>query len=292
MAGVEAEPQPLVLPECVEDHGQLVDGTADRAARARGVLHQQPGPVVAALQHLLERRDDALQARLEPGAQVGADVEDDALGVDRARRVHRRAHRVDALLVDRLVGRRQVDQVEAVDERGYPRLLAPFAEAFEVLRIVIRKPPGTWALHEQLHDVRVHPDRVVERLLDSAGTMGAEEHGSNLTACPSAFAWRRRRLGFSTSGTSARRSSTGCLRATTAASSVCASRTPTRAGRWRRRPSRSRSRCAGSGSTGTGTSPSSSTAWATAPSSHAVLSTTARPTKTRAPSASACPTKA
>ena len=106
-----------------------------------------------------------------------------------------------------------------------------------------------------------------------------------------ASAWLRARPASSTSGTSARRSSTGCSRVTTEASSGCGSRTPTPAARSRRRPSRSRSRCAGSDSTGTATSPSSSTAWVTARKSHGASSRRTRPTKTRARSGSACPTR-
>ena len=105
-----------------------------------------------------------------------ADVEDHALGMDGARRVDGRAHRVDALRVDRVVGRREVDEVEAVHEDRQARLLAPLAETLENLGIVIREAPRARALHEELHRVCVHPDGVVQGFLDSPRAMSSEQH--------------------------------------------------------------------------------------------------------------------
>ena len=51
-----------------------------------------------------ERAARAVEPGLEAGAEVRADVEDDAVGLDRARRVDRRAQRRDRLLVDLLSG--------------------------------------------------------------------------------------------------------------------------------------------------------------------------------------------
>src|SRR5438132_4426130 len=292
MTRVQTDAQAFVPVEGIEDRRELLERTADRPSRARGVLEQQPGALVAALEQLLQSRHHPAQARFEARSKVRADVDDDGIRLDRTRGVHRGAHGVDALRVDGLVGSREVDEVERVHDRRHAGLLAPLAEALEVLRLVVRKPPGARTLDEQLHRLGAHGDRVVESLLDPAGAVGAEEHASNLTACPFVSAWRRARPASCTSGTSARRSSTGCSRATTAASSACESRTPTRAGRSRRRRSRSRSRCAGSGSTGTGPSPSSSTACTTARTSLGGSWRRARPTRTRGRSASACPTRA
>src|SRR5215831_2894754 len=250
---VEADAEPLVPVERVEQDRELVDRAADRAARAGGVLHQQPGAVVAVLEHLSERRDGTIEPGLEAGAEMRADVDDDAVGVDLGRGRHRRAHRVDALSVDLVVRRGEVDEVQSVDKRGHVDLLALGSERLEVFRVVIREVPGARALDEELDAIGVHPFGLVERLLDPARTMSSEQHLSNLTACLSASAWRRARPGSSTSGTSARRSSTGCSRGTTTASSSCGSRTRTRVARSRLRRSRSRSRSAGSASTGTAT---------------------------------------
>src|SRR5919197_6028888 len=67
MAGVEAEPEPRVVVEAVVDRGELGNGAADRAAGAGGVLHQEPSAVVAPLEALRERLDDAIERLLEAG---------------------------------------------------------------------------------------------------------------------------------------------------------------------------------------------------------------------------------
>src|SRR4029079_9972776 len=72
MARVEAESEPFVASERVEDALQLVDGPADRPPGAGGVLHQQPRAVVATVENLLDRRDDTLEARVEDGADMRA----------------------------------------------------------------------------------------------------------------------------------------------------------------------------------------------------------------------------
>src|SRR3954447_2337009 len=174
VTGVETDPEALVPAERVEQHSELVDRSSDRAAGSGRVLHQQPRALAAALEHLLHRGHGSLEARLEPGAQVGADVEHDRVGMDGARRVDGRPHRLDALAVDLLVGRGEIHEVEAVHERGDAELRAPLAEALEVLLVVLRKAPRARALHEQLHRVRVHPCRVVQSFLDPPGTVSAE----------------------------------------------------------------------------------------------------------------------
>jgi hypothetical protein len=114
---------------------------------------------------------------------VGADVEDDAVGLDRAGRVDGRAHRLEALAVDDLVRRREVAEVERVHEHGAdPRLGAPLPKAREILLGVLREAPGTRALREQLHRVRPDLDRPVESALDPSSTVGAEQHDARLTA--------------------------------------------------------------------------------------------------------------
>ena len=236
----------------------------------------------------------ALEPCLEARAEVRADVEDDAVRLDRAGRVDRRDHRLEALAVDHVVRRREVAEVERMHEhRADPRLRAALPEARQILLRMLGEPPRARALREQLHRVRPDLDRPVERALDPASTVGAEEHAARLTAsCPSASAWLRAPPASSTSAASARSSSTGSSRADGAASACSGSRTPTRAARSRSRSSRSSARCAGSGSTGTATSPSSSTGSSAAARRRGGSSTRARPTRTRARSASACPTRA
>ena len=80
--------------------------------------------VQGAVEHLSERGQASLEAGLEAGPEVRADVEDDPVRLDRAGRVDGRAHRVDALRVDRVVRGGEVDEVERVDESGDARLFA------------------------------------------------------------------------------------------------------------------------------------------------------------------------
>src|SRR6266550_3359763 len=292
MARVETDAEALVPSERGEDGGELVERAADRPAGARGVLHQQPGSVVAAVEHLLDRRHEPLQAGLEAGTEMRAEVEDNRLGLEHARRVERRAHGVDALRVDGVVRRGEVHEIDRVNEDRDAGVLAFRPELLEIRRVVLGESPGARALDEELHRLRAHRRAVVERLLDTSRAVGTEQHASNLTACPFVSAWLRARPASSTSGTSGRRSSTGCSPGTRAGNFGCGSRTPIRTARWRRRPSRSRIRFAGSGSTGTARSPSSSTGCRTVPPSRAVSSRRARLTRTRARSAFACPTRA
>ena len=107
-------------------------------------------------------------ARFQAGAEVRADVEDDAVRLDRDTR-HRRssASSSTALAVDRPVVRRQVAEVERVHEhRADARFRAPFAEAGEILLGVLGEAPRARALREELHRVGADLDRAVERALD------------------------------------------------------------------------------------------------------------------------------
>src|SRR3954465_3941227 len=103
-----------------------------------------------------------------------ADVEDDAVRLDRAGGVDRRPHRLNAVWVDRGVRGGKVDEVESVDEDWQVRFLALRPEGLEIRRVVGRETPGPRALHEQLDRFGVHRDPVAERLLDSSRTVGSE----------------------------------------------------------------------------------------------------------------------
>ena len=103
----------------------------------------------------------------------------------RSRRPCRRSRRMvcDALVVDRVVRRREVAEVERVHEhRADARLGAPLAEAREVVRGVLGEAPRARALREELHRVGADLDRAVERLLDPACAVGPEEHAANLAS--------------------------------------------------------------------------------------------------------------
>jgi len=80
VAGVEADPEAWVVVERGVNGAELVGRAPDRAARPGRVLHQQPEVVCRQLEQLAQGGDDLLEADLETGAEVRADVEDGTLG--------------------------------------------------------------------------------------------------------------------------------------------------------------------------------------------------------------------
>ena len=146
-----------------------------------------------------ERRHGPLEAGVEPGAEMRADVDDDAVGGDRAGGIDGLRHRLDGLVVLRLVGRREVDQIDGVDEdRADVRLLAALAEALEVGRIVLGEAPGARTLREELQRLGAHLRRAVEAALDPASAMSPEKHETyanrRARGEPRARGWRRSSL--------------------------------------------------------------------------------------------------
>ena len=73
---------------------ELVDRAADRAAGARRVLDQQPRVAVAALRGSLQRGHDPLSPASSPAPRCEPTWKIDAVRLDRARDVDRRAHRL------------------------------------------------------------------------------------------------------------------------------------------------------------------------------------------------------
>ena len=180
MAGVETDPEPRMPAERVDEQRELVDGAADRAARAGRVLEQEPGRLARAFEHLLERRNTPLEAGLEAGAQVGADVEDDPVRLDRDGGVDRREHGLKALAEDRRVRRREVAQVERVHEHGAePRLGAPLAKTRARSSGACSGKRQARGLCAKSCRVRSDLDRPVEGPLDAASAVGPVEHGDN-----------------------------------------------------------------------------------------------------------------
>ena len=70
VAGVEADAEPRMRVERVDDRRQLVDRATDRAARAGRVLEQEPRRLRAAVEHLAQGRHGPLEPRLEAAAEV------------------------------------------------------------------------------------------------------------------------------------------------------------------------------------------------------------------------------
>src|SRR5207248_5037515 len=125
-----------------------------------------PSRVRAELEHRLQRRRYALHPRLEAGALVRSDVQDDAVRPDRAARLDRPPHGLDRLLVEVVLRAGQVDEVERVDEhRAEPGLLAPLAERSQVGGIVVGESPRARALDEELESVGTDLLRTFDRLL-------------------------------------------------------------------------------------------------------------------------------
>ena len=117
----------------------------------------------------------------KPGSEVRADVEDDAVGLDRTGGVHGGAHRLDALAVHRVVRGREVAEVERMHEHVLdPCLGSPLPEAGEILLCVDREVPRPRALREQLHRVGTDLGRPVDRPFDAAIAVGSEQHADNL----------------------------------------------------------------------------------------------------------------
>ena len=185
VAGVEAEAERSVTGERVEEGLQLGRRAAHRAAGAGGVLEQEPGSVAASLQQLAQHGHGALDARVEAGAQVRADVEDDSLGLDRARRLHGGLHRRAGLRIHVVVERAEVDEVDGVThDRLDSRFRAALAEPCERLLFVRGRAPHPRALGEHLHRLARHLGRPVDRLVDPSfgRDVSAEEHRGTVSA--------------------------------------------------------------------------------------------------------------
>ena len=119
VARVEADAEPRVPVEPLVERRELLDRAADRAAGAGRVLHQEPRRRRSrARAPAPSRAATRSSPRSKPGAEMRADVEDDAVGADRARDLHRVAQRRDRLLVDVVVRRREVAEVERVAEHA------------------------------------------------------------------------------------------------------------------------------------------------------------------------------
>ena len=169
VAGVEADAEALVAVESGDDRRQLLERAADRTAGAGRVLEQEPGRVRAVLEHLAQSGHAALEPGVEARPEVRADVEDDAVRLDRARRVDGCDHRREALPVNDVVRGGEVAEVERVHQhRPDPRLGAELPEAGQILLRMLGEAPRTRTLREQLHGVGPDLDRPVERALDPA----------------------------------------------------------------------------------------------------------------------------
>ena len=185
--------------------GASASSSSDRpivAARPGGVLHAAATCRRRTASRICARpRRCARRPRSKPAPEVRADVEDDAVGADRRRGIHRRAQRLDRLLVDRVVRGREVAEVERVADDAADRRLGPaLLEPLDRLGLVVRRPPHARALREHLHAVAADRLDPVDRRVDSAarGHVRAEFHRRPTIERwrASASAWLRAQPGF------------------------------------------------------------------------------------------------
>ena len=116
-----------------------------------------------------ESGEHTLQTRLEAGAEMRAHMKDDTVRFDRAGDVDRVHERAPRLLVDRIVRRGEVDEVEGVTNDSLnARLGAALLEALEVRRIVVRRAPGARALREDLEGLAADRLDAVDGRVDPA----------------------------------------------------------------------------------------------------------------------------
>ena len=160
------------------------------------------------LERSLESGLDARHRGLQPVAAVRADVEAD-IGADLRRDARGVHERVDRLLVDLVVQRRQVDEVDRVaDGVGDARLGRHGAELEERGRVVIRRLPLPRALREDLDRVAAEVDAAPDRVRDPSchRDVRAVEHRPRTIGrrWMSGSASAPRRPGTSTSGRSHR----------------------------------------------------------------------------------------
>jgi hypothetical protein len=110
-------------------------------------------------------------------------MEDDRVGLDRTRRLHRGAHGREALAEDLRIGGREVAEVEGVHKDGAePGGVAAGAELGVVELAALREPPGARALGEELDGVRADLDRAVECSVEPARAVSTEQHAARLAA--------------------------------------------------------------------------------------------------------------
>ena len=167
----------------IRERRELGDRAADRPACTGGVLHAEPKVVGRQLEELPKRGLDERNGFVEPEAEVRAHVEDDGLGADCLRRLHRGAERRERVLAHRGVAAREVDEIEGVARDGlHAGLPAPRAEARNLVGRVRGRPPHPRALREDLNGVSADLLDAVDCFRDASGGghVGAEEHAATI----------------------------------------------------------------------------------------------------------------
>jgi glutamyl-tRNA synthetase len=203
VAGVEADPEPRMAVEHVEQAGELGDRASDRGARPGAVLHQEPGVRARPLEDPREGGCRPVEPGVQSGAEVGADVEYDGVGIECLGGVHGCRERCDGSLVDLLVGRREVAEVKGVaDEPADARLRAAGLQSLDRGGGMVGLPPHARTLREDLDALAADRLDPVDRGIDPSRRrdMAAELHPLSLPATASPGRGARRRPGRRAAG--------------------------------------------------------------------------------------------
>src|SRR5690242_16236470 len=168
VAAVEAHADPLRPAAEVDELVELLERPADRASRPGGVLEEEAARVGLA-EHLLDRLTDALQGRRKRLLQRRSGMDHHAVGADRVAHPERVRERGQRLLPHLAVLRRQVDQVDGVDDHRLDRsAVHQRAELLDVGVLPGGRPPHAWGLVEDLDRVAVQLDAAPMRLHETA----------------------------------------------------------------------------------------------------------------------------
>ena len=176
MTRIEANLDPVAA-DRLHHPPDLVERRTDAVAGTRVVLDAEPDVVRRVVQHLPHRLRDLGQRVVEAHPFVAADVKDHARHPQRRRQPHVRGERVDPLLQVLGVRRREVGQVDPVDEvRPHALRGGLLAERRDVRLGVCLPTPHLWRGAEDLHRLRAQLLGVVQRHIDvpRRGDVGAD----------------------------------------------------------------------------------------------------------------------
>ena len=125
VACVDADADPLGSGRAVDQCRELGERPAERVAAARSVLERDfDATTTGTREHLVERGDDPAEPGLEPGAHVGAGVNDHARELERLRALELVGERAHRLRPRGRVRAREVDEVARV-RKGAPDACSP-----------------------------------------------------------------------------------------------------------------------------------------------------------------------
>jgi hypothetical protein len=163
VAAVEADPDALVPAGHLDEPGELLERTPERAARAGRVLEQQRAALGLG-ERVAEGLADAVHRLLVRLLHLRAGMDDDPVGADQVAELERVDERGERLAPDVRVLRGAVDQVDRVDrDRADRPARHPRAELLDVRLLPARRPPHPRRLVEDLDRVAAELDAALPR---------------------------------------------------------------------------------------------------------------------------------